>query len=465
MCPGPGGNILIAWLDGRNGDADIYLQAVTPSITTLWPGDGVPVCTAARNQLQVGMVPISDGVILVWADARSGGYDTYAQRINASGTALWAPNGVVVCNATGDQTFTGEMRSTFVASDGSGGAIAVWSDKRSGTGSDLYAQRLNGSGVAQWAANGVPVCTAADEQSNAVLSPDGAGGVVIAWEDYRSGYSDIYAQHLNPSGSPPWSSYEPRLASDGAGSAIITWHDFGPPNYEGDIRAQRLNAAVGTPLWTASGVPVCMAVGMQYGARITADGSGGAIIGWVDDRSGIGSDRADIYAQRLDASGNMLWTADGVAVCGATDSQVDPALASDGSGGAVLAWTDRRDGANDLIFAQHMTGAGTGLWWPGGVSGVPGLKFRSGDLELAPPRPNPTTGSFSIGFTLGSAGDARIELLDVAGRRVLRRQLDALGPGWHSIALTPDHPLPAGVYLVRLVQRGQSAIRKICLLP
>jgi hypothetical protein len=261
-----------------------------------------------------------------------------------------------------------------------------------------------------------------------------------------------------------YSSYQPRLVSDGAGSAIITWHDFWPPNYEGDIHAQRLNAAVGTPLWTAAGVPVCTATGMQYSPRIAADGSGGAVIGWVDRRSGIGSDRPDVYSQRLDASGNRLWTYDGVGISVAADSQDDPALASDAAGGAVFAWTDRRDGVNDYLYAQRISGVGTNLWASSGVTGVPGLTSSGTDLDLAPPRPNPTTGPFTIGFALPRGGSARIELLDVTGRRVFERSLEALGAGRHMIQLAPERRLPSGIYLVRVTQGDRSAARRICLM-
>ena len=45
-------------------------------------------------------------------------------------------------------------------SDGAGGAIITWQDSRSG-GSDIYAQRIVGSGGVQWTADGVPISTAA----------------------------------------------------------------------------------------------------------------------------------------------------------------------------------------------------------------------------------------------------------------------------------------------------------------
>src|SRR5687768_18288989 len=44
----------------------------------------------------------------------------------------------------------------FRSSDGAGGIIVAWEDRRS-TPSDIFAQRLNAAGVAQWLPNGIPI--------------------------------------------------------------------------------------------------------------------------------------------------------------------------------------------------------------------------------------------------------------------------------------------------------------------
>ena len=54
--------------------------------------------------------------------------------------------------------------------------------------------------------------------------------------------------------------------------------------------------------------------------QIVSDGSGGAIIAWQNN----GADGKDIYAQRVDASGVVLWTADGIAVCADAYDQMNP---------------------------------------------------------------------------------------------------------------------------------------------
>ena len=93
--------------------------------------------------------------------------------------------------------------------------------------------------------------------------------------------------------------------------------------------------------WQADGNPICTAVGDQYPPTITSDGAGGAIITWYDYRSGT----ADIYVQRVNASGVVQWTADGIAICTAAGYQTYPTITSDGAGGAIVTWHDQRSGS------------------------------------------------------------------------------------------------------------------------
>jgi hypothetical protein len=351
------GGIIIAWDDWRShSNFDIYAQRVNTWGIPQWTADGVPVCTT--SDIQEDHVMVSDGsggAIIVWEDLRSGSWDIYAQRVNASGIPQWTANGVAICTAPDYQGYLA------IVSDGSGGAIITWEDYRSG--SDIYAQRVNHSGVPQWTANGVLICTAAGAQEDAVLVSDGSGGAIITWEDFRGTDWDIYAQRVNPSGVPQWTANGVALCaasddqaylaavSDGSGGAIIAWEDYRNGSDE-DIYAQRVNQS-GVPQWTANGVAVCTASGGQEYLAIESDGSGGAIIAWEDQRSGW-----DIYAQRMNPSGIPQWTADGIAVCTAPGEQWYPTPVSDDSSGAIIIWRDERSGSWD-IYAQRVIADGS----------------------------------------------------------------------------------------------------------
>ncbi len=299
------GGAIITWQDYRNGYAhiDIYAQRVDVSGTVQWDANGVAICTATGNQENPQLASDgAGGAIIVWMDHRSADCDLYAQKVYASGTVQWDTAGVPICTATGDQEFH------QLVSDGAGGAIIVWKDIRSG-GDDIYAQKVDSCGAVQWDANGVPICTAAAERGEGYLISDLAGGAIITWGDGRGG---IYAQRVDASGMVQWATdgadicmatggqANPQLASDGAGGAIIVWMDY-RRSYLGstDIYAQRVNAS-GIVQWDSDGVAICTVAENQEWPQLVADGIGGAMITWEDYRNG----NLDIYAQRVDHEGH-----------------------------------------------------------------------------------------------------------------------------------------------------------------
>lgn len=72
-------------------------------------------------------------------------------------------------------------------------------------------------------------------------------------------------------------------------------------------------------------------------------------------------------------------------------------------------------------------------------------------------RPNPTAQGLVVEFSLPDASPARLEVLDIAGRRLFGRDVGALGSGSHVLDLAEGRLLSAGVYLLRLT-RGPLAL-------
>jgi hypothetical protein len=362
------GGAIIAWFESRSGNYDIYAQRVNAWGVVQWTTDGVAICTAAGDQYTFTIVSDdSGGAIITWDDPRNGNNDIYAQRVNVAGIVQWATDGVAICTAAGDQN------SPAIVSDGSGGAIITWNDHRSSGSNDIYAQRVNASGVVQWTTDGVAICTAPADQGSPTIVSDGSGGAIIAFYNYpSSGNFDIYAQRVYASGVVQWTTdgvaictttgvqTTPTIVSDDSSGAIIIWYDYRSGSY--DIYAQRVNAS-GAVQWTTDGVAICTAPGDQFTRTIVSDDSGGAIIAWQDPRSG----KNDIYAQRVNSSGAVQWTTDGVVICTATNDQYSPAIASDGSGGAIVTWYDYRS-VNFDIYAQHVNASGAVLWMTNGTA-------------------------------------------------------------------------------------------------
>ncbi len=78
-------------------------------------------------------------------------------------------------------------------------------------------------------------------------------------------------------------------------------------------------------------------------------------------------------------------------------------------------------------------------------------------------RPNPVRGDSRFEFSLPANGPARVEFIDVTGRRVLTRELGVETPGNHVVSLG-DTRLRPGVYALRLVQGGRVAYGRAVIL-
>jgi len=254
----------------------------------------------------------------------------------------------------------------------------AWQDYRAsgGTVADIYAQRLDASGVPQWTANGVALCVTPVYDYFPVIASDGAGGAIVAWHD---GNADVYAQRIDASGTVVWTAngvpvctaslqqMYPAIASDGAGGAYVAWHDSRGGNY--DVYAQRLDAS-GAPLWTPGGVSVCAAAGHQRYPVMIVTPAFGALVAWQDERSG----NMDNYAQRIMAAGTVQWGASGLAVCAEGGDQYEPRMAPLGTG-VVVVWSDERDPDYSVVYAQRISPSGIIQWTPGGVRVSPGSSW------------------------------------------------------------------------------------------
>jgi len=185
------------------------------------------------------------------------------------------------------------------------------------------------------------------------LTSDGAGGMIIAWEDSRNGNSDVFAQKIGADGSVQWTPNGvpisvqtgdqrfPQLVSDGAGGAVIVWQDQRDPSTT-RIYAQRVGAN-GSTMWAADGIPISSIYGES--PKVIASEDGTVIVVWFDtDLNGGTPDY--LRAQKVDMTGTLLWPLDSRTPSGGTTGTViseiysaDFDIASDGSSGLIAVWT------------------------------------------------------------------------------------------------------------------------------
>ena len=358
MCaiPDGAGGAILAWQDMRNGNADVYAQRLDAGGNLLWPAGSVAVCTEAGNQFDLSLSSDgSGGAWIVWTDARGGAAtDIYARRVNGAGVAQGAAAGIAVCVAAGIQSGARTAAMTSFP-----GCTIVWRDQRT-DGGDIYGQRLDFAGVPAWAVNGAAICNAAGAQQNPAIVGDGGYGSIAAWSDSRSGV-DIYAQRTNSGAGAQWAingvvvcaapnaQLNPMLVRDGAGGVVVAFTDY--RNFSYDIYAQRLSVESGNPAWASDGLPVCTELGEQHDSQIVADGAGGTYVSWNDRRL---NELGDVYVQRLSGSGYPQWTAAGVAVAVSPGWEYGHTLVPAGPEGCLLQMVHENVGAPSRLAAQKV---------------------------------------------------------------------------------------------------------------
>ena len=215
-----------------------------------------------------------------------------------------------------------------------------------------------------------PVCTATDDQIENRIMEDGTGGAFIVWRDYRNGAPDIFVQRLNKDGIALWTlngvgacTYSadqstPSIVSDLHGGCIIAWSDW-RSSIERDLYAQRIDSN-GNMLWTLDGVVVTNKPEREHSERMCSDGAGGAIVAW-EQQSNVDFSWG-VWCQRIDSNGVNVWPSGGMPVCNATGQRRNERIQGDGKGGAFITFQDFRNGNDYDIYAQHVSAIGQRLW-------------------------------------------------------------------------------------------------------
>jgi predicted lipoprotein with Yx(FWY)xxD motif len=110
---------------------------------------------------------------------------------------------------------------------------------------------------------------------------------------------------------------------------------------------------------------VCSTVNQQLlDSRIASDGSGGALIAWSD--RNVVTNGYFIYVQRISSDGKKLWAEDGVAVSTSANEQRHSEVTGDGKGGAIVTWFETRNGKNEARV-QKISSDGVVQWNAEGV--------------------------------------------------------------------------------------------------
>ncbi len=362
------GSFVVIWesvhqrYDGSWGD--IYGQHYAANGTPIGTVE-FPINTyAAGSQALPHVAALTDGgFVAIWSSDRQDG----------DGRGIFGQLFDANCETVGTEfpvnTHTASHQDPYsVTGLADGGFVVAWNSwYQDGSSSGVYAQRFDAAGNkvgAEFRAN----TTTDSYQGMPSVAPLSDGGFVVTWQtyDWPSNNYDIRAQIYRSDGTAAgpelpintttdgWQQY-PSVAALSDGSFVVTWQSYRPSPYFTDIFAQRVDAdgnLVGTEFQVNSYTQF-----EQQQSAVTGLADGGFVVTWSSGRQAVDTDEG-VYGQRYDANGDKVGTEFRINET-TPFSQRYPVVDALPQGGFVAAWQSRvRDTDTNLmtdeVFARML---------------------------------------------------------------------------------------------------------------
>jgi hypothetical protein len=467
------GGVLVSWQDHRSGEWDIYAQRVSGAGITAWPTNGVRVCVSGGDQTRPAVASdMAGGGLVAWEDVRCGASQIFGSHALGDGT-LPSGSGVeaVALVPQSTQADSGNIRISWAIAHGTlselpavycrhvdGGWRKVgtaWPDLQ---GNLAYSDFGALEGCQYGYALGVTNCGIEEIVGEVwVQTPVGHGFTALAVRSQQA-LADSGAVHLS------W-----ELAGGEALAATVfrrdscsDWASLGTfPTDE----AGRLAIVDRQPMYA----------GHRFYYRVVARACGadhdlGEFPVLIPQQAGFVPTAVSLVFQRVDTTSAALTWA---------ETSGPPSVANVYRRDSLESWS--------LRASVHPDAGGRFHFLEGGLLPLHAYEYRIGlvscgvevvsapigirtepsadhGLWLRAAIPNPASHALEVDLSLSGADPATLELLDSAGRKLLQRRLDDLGPGLHAYTIQDLSRIPSGSYWLRLTQSGRSQTRRVAVI-
>jgi hypothetical protein len=466
-----------AWTDARSGpNYDVYAQRVGGGGNILWAPQGVAVGTTADSEQDPHLT--SDGfngvmaVFLVGASnvANSG---IWAQRLDSNGTPFWAANGVHVST-----TVFGYPFQAATVADPSGNALVGWYSYPGGAEANVYATRVDNR-YGYW---GKPEATlfAAKDVPN-----DQGGKVRLEW--YASSRDQLNQQAITK--YTIWRGIDQamyaNMISAGVPEGKVVRHDKpqGVDYFWELIGTQTAAYRFSYSFNASTTFDSTAANAATHRFQILAHAADSDLINWP---SNILTARSVdnlappaplfLTAQRIGNYVHLKWNGvhvkdlDKYTVYRKTSTGVTPIPANFLADDHDTLLTDTTPPASAAYYIVTATdihqnqGAKSNEAAVGAATNVGNLPPVTA-LTVLQNSPNPFTTETQLQVGLPSKADVRVDIYDVAGKRVRSVLAPAQARGWTALRILArdDHggALPSGVYFCRIHAGAETVTRKM----
>ncbi len=359
------GNCVMAFNDVRDGNANVYAYAISPTGTFLWGADGIQLTSDSQDEFVPSIsVTGSNNAIVAWSRPTVAEAEIVMQKITPSGTLSWGSSGIIY--QTGTQSYTG-ARVLGITGDNYLMGFYKETGNFPALTRHIYVQKFDGTGAAQWGsdvlasnANGISAFT------NFTIASDGSDGIVLAWMDDRNSDNNINAsvQRVLSDGSISWpsngtscmtstsnSNQNPQiLGVNSNNETLVTWSKKNGSQSQTAIAGQKFSAA-GVRQWTADGIefiPMSSDISGVIGGSVF-DGTD-ALITYEEWVSGS-SVNSHVKALGVDDAGTMQWTPTITFMAGRSTEKVHSISSTMYNDMLIVVW---EEGSSSDIYMQNI---------------------------------------------------------------------------------------------------------------
>ena len=358
LCPGEPGNMIFVWSDTRYGSRNIFAQKVDSTGSLLWGTGGAAVTNLpGRQEDPVAITDGDGGAFIAWVDYRFDEEgDIFIQHINNQGNIMMDNNGEALAR------IDGKHLTINMCTDSLGGVFVTWQDKRNFLDDDIYGTHVSSSYEIIAPSSGVSIIQMNGNQGAKSLEYAGNNEATIIWSDTRSGSgNDIYCQKINMN-------MEKIFAEEGLEVSATSDLETTPRTtyMKNDTsfiiwQAGTENTEIYFNLLTSDGLvytepaQLCNYNSSKASPRVKRNQLGQVFVQWTDYRNN--PTEGSHFYQKISTGGNISWDENGIQL----DSEGDDRHArfSAGGNGELFIYWERGTFPNVDIMYQAIQSEGS----------------------------------------------------------------------------------------------------------
>lgn len=294
--------------------------------------------------------------------------DTYVQHLDWEGQRTWGNKGVPLSTLKGtnpDYYYVASSEIKAIGGDGSGGIMTIWVfgyyDMDGTAIGGIYLQCFDSLGHPIWEENGRKI----NYDGFMIKAIVDGKGSCFALTGMRNGASITkYLIKVDFDGQLLWQEQLPAnfiesdiISDDLGGAYVLSYYYYNQNNPENmGIVTQRFDKD-GNKLWGESGIVICDTIGDQ--GRLESAirfKESNLIISWSEVK-----EIRQVYLQRIDDNGTLLWNKQGVPVSSVNSSKSSCRLLQSSENEIIAAFYDNRDTVG-ITYAQKFNENGAAQW-------------------------------------------------------------------------------------------------------